>query len=203
MRSGSREPVAAEGYGAPMFEFGAFKLLVIALVALVVVGPKELPRLLRQTGEMVAKLRRMAGEFQQQFSDALRESELDQIKKDVAEMAESAKVDMNYDMVSETNREIVEAIEGKPGEPPSATSSQAAAPAEAAKAAIVNPTPENDVDSVFVKVDIPKPVEPVIHAPVREIGLDAPAAKDAALAQGQNIVKDAANVAPKNVAKAS
>jgi len=166
MRSGSRELVAAEGIGAPMFEFGAFKLLVIALVALLVVGPKDLPRLLRQAGEMVAKLRRMAGEFQQQFSDALRESELEQIKKDVAQMAESAKVDMNYDMVGETNREIQEAIEGKPGQAPAA----------------VNPTPENDVDGVFVKLDIPKAPEPVIHAPVREIGLDKPAEAPAATA---------------------
>lgn len=193
MRSGSRELVAAEGIGAPMFEFGAFKLLVIALVALLVVGPKDLPRLLRQAGEMVAKLRRMAGEFQQQFSDALRESELEQIKKDVAQMAESAKVDMNYDMVGETNREIQEAIEGKPGQPPAATSSQAGVPAGADKPQAVNPTPENDVDSVFVKLDIPKAPEPVIHAPVREIGLDkaaeVPAATSNASADKPDVAK--------------
>lgn len=194
MRSGSRELVAAEGFGTPMFEFGAFKLLVIALVALLVVGPKDLPRLLRQAGEMVAKLRRMAGEFQQQFSDALRESELDQIKKDVAQMAESAKVDMNYDMVGETNREIHEAIEGKPGEAPAATSSKVSVPASD-KPAAVNPTPENDVDSVFVKLDIPKAPEPVIHAPVREIGLDKPADAPAVAAN--------AAAAKPDVAKAS
>lgn len=173
-----------------MFDFDVGKLLVIGLVALIVIGPKELPRVLRQTGQMVGKLRRMAGEFQQQFSDALRESELDQIKKDVSEMAESAKVDMNYDMAYEAEREIREAVESKqdvtksgeikPGESKPGES-KALADTKAAKS-VQNPSPENDTDSVFVNIDIPKADEPMIHAPVREVGLDKPAAADVAKA---------------------
>jgi sec-independent protein translocase protein TatB len=70
-----------------MFDIDGGKLLIIGIVALVVIGPKELPGVLRQVGQAVAKLRRMAAEFQGQFMDAMRESELDQLRKDVTKMA--------------------------------------------------------------------------------------------------------------------
>jgi sec-independent protein translocase protein TatB len=56
---------------------------VIALVAIVVIGPKDLPRALRTVGQWSGKLKRMAREFQGQFNEALKEAELDGIKKDV------------------------------------------------------------------------------------------------------------------------
>lgn len=58
-----------------MFDIGWSELFVIAVVALVVVGPKDLPRLLRTVGNMVAKGRRMSGDFQRQFNAALKEAE--------------------------------------------------------------------------------------------------------------------------------
>jgi sec-independent protein translocase protein TatB len=58
-----------------MFDVGWTELLVIAVVAIVVVGPKDLPRLLRTVGNMVGKLRRMSGDFQRQFNAALKEAE--------------------------------------------------------------------------------------------------------------------------------
>lgn len=76
-----------------MFEFDAAKLFVIGIVALIVIGPKELPRVLRQLGQVVGKMRRMAAEFQGQFMDAMREADLDDLKKDMAKVADSAKVD--------------------------------------------------------------------------------------------------------------
>ena len=66
-----------------MFEIGWTELLVIALVAIVVIGPKDLPRALRTVGQWSGKLKRMAREFQGQFNEALKEAELDGIKKDV------------------------------------------------------------------------------------------------------------------------
>ena len=71
-----------------MFDIDGGKLLIIGIVALVVIGPKELPGVLRQIGQAVAKMRRMASEFQGQFMDAMRESELDELRKDVTKMAE-------------------------------------------------------------------------------------------------------------------
>jgi sec-independent protein translocase protein TatB len=69
-----------------MFDISAGELIIIGVVALVVIGPKELPGVLRTVGQAVAKIRRMAGEFQSQFSDAMREAELDQAKKSVEDI---------------------------------------------------------------------------------------------------------------------
>jgi sec-independent protein translocase protein TatB len=66
-----------------MFDIGWSEILVIAVVALVVIGPKELPAVIRGLGQTVAKLRRMAAEFQGQFNEALREAELTDLKKSV------------------------------------------------------------------------------------------------------------------------
>ena len=66
-----------------MFEVGWTEMLVIAVVMIVVVGPKDLPKMLRTVGKMTAKMRSMAGDFQKQFNDALKEAELDDVKKSV------------------------------------------------------------------------------------------------------------------------
>ena len=62
-----------------MFDIDSGKLLIIGIVALVVIGPKELPGVLRQVGNALGKVRRMAAEFQGQFMDAMRESELEEL----------------------------------------------------------------------------------------------------------------------------
>jgi sec-independent protein translocase protein TatB len=66
-----------------MFEIGWSELLVIAVVMIVVVGPKDLPNMLRTFGRTVAKLRAMAGDFQKQFNEALKEAELDDVKSSI------------------------------------------------------------------------------------------------------------------------
>ena len=71
-----------------MFDIDSGKLLIIGVVALVVIGPKELPGVLRQVGQAVGKLRRMAGEFQGQFMEAMRESELEELRKNVEKVAD-------------------------------------------------------------------------------------------------------------------
>ncbi len=64
-----------------MFDIGWSELLVIAVVAVVVIGPKELPRLMRTFGHYTGKVRRAAAEFQRQFDDAVRETEIDEVRK--------------------------------------------------------------------------------------------------------------------------
>lgn len=64
-----------------MFDIGWSEMLVIAIVVIVVVGPKELPGMLRTFGRTTAKLRVMANDFRKQFDEALKEAELDDIKK--------------------------------------------------------------------------------------------------------------------------
>lgn len=64
-----------------MFGIDSPELLVIALVALVVIGPKELPGMLRSWGQWMAKARGMASEFRGHVDDMVRQSELDEVKK--------------------------------------------------------------------------------------------------------------------------
>lgn len=62
-----------------MFDIGWSEILVIGIVALVVIGPKDLPRVLRALGKWTGQMRRMAGEFRRQFDDAMREAELTEV----------------------------------------------------------------------------------------------------------------------------
>ncbi|MDQ1153490.1 Sec-independent protein translocase protein TatB [Brevundimonas sp. SORGH_AS_0993] len=62
---------------------GGFEILVIGLVALLVVGPKDLPILMRRVGQMVGKARAMANEFRASFDEMARQSELDELRKEV------------------------------------------------------------------------------------------------------------------------
>jgi sec-independent protein translocase protein TatB len=73
-----------------MFNIGWSELLLIAVVAIIVVGPKELPRLMRTFGHYAGKLRRAAADFQRQFEDAMQESELDEMRKALDEVRTTA-----------------------------------------------------------------------------------------------------------------
>lgn len=64
-------------------QFGFLELMLIAIVALIVVGPNDLPRLMRSAGQFVAKARRMAGEFTAAFDQMARESEMEEMRKEI------------------------------------------------------------------------------------------------------------------------
>src|SRR4249919_3429299 len=66
-----------------MFDIGWSELVVIAVVALIAIGPKELPGVLRMVGQYMRKIRRMASEFQGQFQEAMRAAEMADLKKHV------------------------------------------------------------------------------------------------------------------------
>jgi sec-independent protein translocase protein TatB len=67
-------------------EIGATELLVIAAVALIVVGPKDLPLLMRRIGQFMAKMRAMAADFRSSFDEMARQSELDDLRREVDAM---------------------------------------------------------------------------------------------------------------------
>lgn len=73
-----------------MFDLGWSKLIIIAMLAIVVVGPKDLPALLRTIGKFVGQIRRQADEFRRQFDEAMKDTELDQIRKDVEDIKRTA-----------------------------------------------------------------------------------------------------------------
>jgi sec-independent protein translocase protein TatB len=70
-----------------MFDLTSSKLLLLGIVALLVIGPKDFPVLLRTIGKYVGIIRGHAREFRAQFDEAMRDSELDQLKKDVEKIA--------------------------------------------------------------------------------------------------------------------
>jgi sec-independent protein translocase protein TatB len=73
-----------------MFDIGGSELVVIAVVALIAIGPKELPGVLRMVGQWMGKARKMAAEFQGQFQEAMREAEMADLKNTFDEVKEAA-----------------------------------------------------------------------------------------------------------------
>ncbi|HUZ92102.1 MAG TPA: twin-arginine translocase TatA/TatE family subunit [Methylocella sp.] len=113
-----------------MFDFDAGKLIVIGIVALIVIGPKELPRVMRQVGQAAAKMRRMAAEFRGQFMDAMREADLEDFKADAAKLADTAKMAVGVDRLADIKAGITSALEAadKPASLPLAETPAIAAP---------------------------------------------------------------------------
>ncbi len=115
-----------------MFDIGWSELLVIGVVALIAIGPKELPGVLRMVGQWMGKVRRMASEFQGQFNEAMREAEMADIKKQVDDLASTASTVTNFNPLNEISKQFETATADKPAEPPVATAppaAEAAAPA--------------------------------------------------------------------------
>jgi sec-independent protein translocase protein TatB len=101
-----------------MFDIGWSELVVIGVVALIAIGPKELPGVLRAIGQWTGKIRRMAGEFQGQFQEAMREAEMADVKKQVDAMTSSVtdtvKDYTHFDPLGDARKEIDDALAGKP-----------------------------------------------------------------------------------------
>ena len=77
-----------------MFDITSSKLLILGIVALIVIGPKDLPALLRTVGKYMGIIKRQAAEFRAQFDEAMRESELADLKKSVESVQQDAEASM-------------------------------------------------------------------------------------------------------------
>jgi sec-independent protein translocase protein TatB len=99
-----------------MFDFDAGKLIVFGIVALAVIPPKDLPRVMRTVGKYVGQMRRMASDFQGQFMEAMKEAELESVKKEIAEINEAAKVETSFDPAHLMRDHMEKAVE-TPEEP--------------------------------------------------------------------------------------
>lgn len=97
-----------------MFDMGWSELLVVAVLAIVFVGPKDLPKLMRTLGQYMGKMRAMAREFQNSFEDMARESELEELRKQVSELRDGAMKPLT-DLDHKTNmQEAIKAAETVP-----------------------------------------------------------------------------------------
>src|SRR5262245_42472423 len=108
-----------------MFDISWGELILIGMVALIAIGPKELPGALRTLGQWTTKIRRMASDFQNQFQEAMREAEMADLKKQVDTLTSG------FDPMETVRREIETAVEDKP---PSALATSESAPGNVAAA---------------------------------------------------------------------
>jgi len=109
-----------------MFDFTSSKLLILGIVALLVIGPKDLPALLRTVGKYVGIIKRQAAEFRAQFDEAMRESELAELRKSVESIQQETETAMQ-DAQSSVEQHLADArasVDGAITDPKPAVSSE-------------------------------------------------------------------------------
>ncbi|KQP04727.1 Sec-independent protein translocase protein TatB [Methylobacterium sp. Leaf93] len=97
-----------------MFDMSWGEVMLIGGVALIVIGPKDLPKALRTVGQVTGKMRRMAGEFHAQFNEAIREAEFDEVRREVDGIKRSAStMGPSFNPVQTIRDEIRGAVDGR------------------------------------------------------------------------------------------
>ena len=148
-----------------MFDIGWSELLVIGVVALIAIGPKELPGVLRSVGQWMTKIRRMAAEFQGQFQEAMREAEMADLKKQAEELNDAARnLTTNFDPF-----DYVAKDETKPAQPAATADAGASTDASSSPAA-----------SVADQSPAATPSAPIVEPATAPPAPDTPAAPDSA-----------------------
>ena len=109
---------------------GFFEIVVIAIVALVVVGPKDLPRLMRTAGRLAAQARRMASEFTAAFNQMARESEMDEMRREIEVLKRDNVFSDTKRSIDDAMRPVAAAVRAETAELKSATTKPAIGRAE-------------------------------------------------------------------------
>jgi sec-independent protein translocase protein TatB len=139
-----------------MLDMSWGEIMVIGAVALIVIGPKDLPKALRTVGQMTGKVRRMAAEFQGQFNEAIREAELDEVKKQLQGVNDSvtSATSTNFNPIQTLRDELKTSIEAPVSAP------EASPPQEEATSKIADVSVQ-----AIVEGRSPPPVDPLIELP--------------------------------------
>ncbi|WP_291861837.1 Sec-independent protein translocase protein TatB [Bradyrhizobium sp.] len=135
-----------------MLDIGWSELVVIAVVALIAIGPKELPGVLRMVGQWMGKARKMAGEFQGQFQEAMREAEMADLKKTFDEVKDTATGFASNNVMTSLQKDVSESLRIDDFNAP-ATDALATSKIDA----LEPPTPET-----FVEADARAATEPLV-----------------------------------------
>ena len=155
-----------------MFDLDLSKMILVGIVALAVIPPKDLPRVMRTVGQTLGRMRRMAAEFQGQFMDAMREVEreadLDSVKKEFQAINDQAKIDTSFDPVGMVRDDMTKALDAPAGAAEAASSE--AASSEAGK---------SEIGESEIALAGPEPAEAAAPA-VTEAEPEAPAARRSA-----------------------
>lgn len=133
-----------------MFDIGWSELVVIAVVALIAIGPKELPGVLRMVGQWMGKARKMASEFQGQFQEAMREAEMADLKKSFDEVKEAATGLAGGNIMTSLQKDVGDALKIDDIDKPNL---DVAGDAQVASAIGEPVTPETPTPETFVEVE--------------------------------------------------
>jgi sec-independent protein translocase protein TatB len=145
-----------------MFDLSWGEVMVIGGVALIVIGPKDLPKALRTVGQVTGKLRRMAAEFQSQFNEAMREAELDEVKKELEGVNRSVGgLNTTFDPIRTVRDELQGAIERQPS-PATTTTAGPPVPSNGADA---HTSPSDASNSEFPAAPPPPSMGPAPDRP--------------------------------------
>lgn len=165
-----------------MFNFGWGEIVLIGIVALIAIGPKELPTVLRSVGQMMAKVRRMAAEFQGQFQEALREAEIADLKKQAEDLTSSVKAKVtdftSIDPLADTKKDIEKAFDEPAGSPSASASDYKpdAAPVTPVETveALPAPEPHEALPAPEALDALPPPAEPKVDLAKIDVLLPEP-----------------------------
>jgi sec-independent protein translocase protein TatB len=152
-----------------MLDMSWGEIMVIGAVALIVIGPKDLPKALRTIGQVTGKLRRMAAEFQGQFNEAMREAELDEVKKQLQGVNDSVTSvgSTNFNPIQTIRDELKTSIEAPEKAPePGAVQDVAQVTSDQGSSdpAPAQPTSDSSVQAV-VEGRAPDTTDPMIDLP--------------------------------------
>jgi sec-independent protein translocase protein TatB len=150
-----------------MFDIGWGELVLIGIVALIVIGPKELPTALRTAGMWMGKVRRMASEFQGQFQEAMREAEMAELKKQVDEIGNSTASLANLDPLSSIKNDIESAFDDKPKPPPASVETSPTIAGEITPAS--SPAPPTSAVSETASINAPPSIPADLQVPPDDI----------------------------------
>ncbi|MBR0848316.1 twin-arginine translocase subunit TatB [Bradyrhizobium diazoefficiens] len=130
-----------------MFDIGWSELVLIGVVALIAIGPKELPGVLRMVGQWMGKARKMAAEFQGQFQEAMREAEMADLKKSFDEVKEAATGFASNNPLTSLQKDVSDALGVDALDKPAETSTTAAIEPPATPTTPEAPTPATFVEA--------------------------------------------------------
>jgi sec-independent protein translocase protein TatB len=138
-----------------MFDIGWSELVLIGVVALIAIGPKELPGVLRMVGQWMGKARKMAAEFQGQFQEAMREAEMADLKKSFDEVKEAASGFAGNNLMTSLQKDVSDALRVDALDKPAETSASTGAepPATSGEAVTTPTTPEAPTPETFVEAE--------------------------------------------------
>jgi sec-independent protein translocase protein TatB len=158
-----------------MFDIGWSELVVIAVVALIAIGPKELPGVLRMVGQWMGKARRMASEFQGQFQEAMREAEMAELKKTFDEVKDAATGIGSDNIMTSLQKDVGEALKIDNIETP-----------------VTPTTPEPPTPATFVEPEAHAATEPLaITQEVHAMPPEAAPVAQSVPSENPDILKDA------------